>query len=61
MNHSRMPQLRGFASGPVRPTLPCSAANTPAWQVNDDATRMNVFTEANGTFRCEVEKSQSVS
>src|SRR5215218_4867133 len=30
-------------------TSPRSAANTPYWHVNDDATRMIVFTRANGT------------
>src|SRR3954471_4784919 len=31
-------------------TLPCSAANTPNWQVNDDATRISVKTTAYGMF-----------
>ena len=31
-------------------TSPRSAANTPNWQVNDDATRMIVTTRAYGTF-----------
>ena len=30
-------------------TSPRSAANTPSWQVNDDATRMIVTTSAYGT------------
>src|SRR6476661_4496052 len=31
-------------------TLPCSAANTPNWQVNDDATRISVKVTAYGMF-----------
>src|SRR6266496_2378454 len=61
MNHSRMPQLRGFAADPVRPTLPCSAAKTPSWQVTEDSTRIVVLTLANGTFRNSVEVFHSVS
>jgi len=35
-----------------------SAANTPNWAVNDEATRIKVFTRANGTFRIAVSASQ---
>jgi len=44
---------------PLRPTRPASAANTPIWQVNDESTRIVVFTEANGTFSFSVLWAQS--
>src|SRR5262245_7555893 len=60
-NHSRMPQPRTFSTDPDRPTLPRSAANTPAWQVNDDATRTAVLTDENGTFSSSVDCCHSVA
>ena len=39
----------------MRPTMPSSALNTPHWQVNDEATRMKVLTEENGTLSIAVD------
>ena len=35
-----------------------SAAKTPNWAVNEDATRIKVFVRANGTFSFSVSNSQ---
>ena len=54
MNHSRRPHWVNLSSDPARPTWPRSAAKTPHWQANDDATRTAVLAVAKGTLRFAV-------
>jgi predicted Fe-S protein YdhL (DUF1289 family) len=49
MNHSTIPHFRG--ESPVARGCKRSAAKTPNWAVNEEATRINVFISAKGTFK----------
>ena len=43
----------------MRPTWPRSAAKTPHWQANDDATRIAVLAVENGTLSLSVSCAHS--